>query len=82
MKIWASGINIQCIQGTFDRYVFKVILGSFSAFPILCNLVHVCSSKMAGRTAKWMKLWVSSVCTQSVRGTFDRLVFKISLRSF
>ena len=32
-KLWASGVNIQCIQGTFDTYVVKVILRAFGAFP-------------------------------------------------
>ncbi len=26
-EIWASGVTIQCIQGTFDSTVLKVILG-------------------------------------------------------
>ncbi len=34
IKIWASGMSIQCTQGTFDTSVIKVILGSFSVFPI------------------------------------------------
>ncbi len=32
-------MSIQCIQGTFDSKVFKVILGSSGAFPIFINLV-------------------------------------------
>ncbi len=31
-EIWASGVSIQCTQGTFDTSVIKVILGSFGAF--------------------------------------------------
>ncbi len=34
MKLWALGESIQCIQGTFESQVFKVIYGSFDAFPI------------------------------------------------
>ncbi len=39
MKIWASGVSVQCIQDTFDSQVFKVSLGSFGAFLIFDNLV-------------------------------------------
>ncbi len=38
-EIWASGVSIQCTQGTFDTYVVKVILGSFGVFLIFKNLV-------------------------------------------
>ncbi len=38
-EIWASGVSIQCIQGTFDSYVLDVILGSFGAFLIFDQLV-------------------------------------------
>ena len=38
-EIWASGVSIQCTQGTFDTTVLNVILGSFGAFPIFDNLV-------------------------------------------
>ncbi len=38
-EIWASGACIQCIQGTFDSLVLKVILGSLGAFPIFGNFV-------------------------------------------
>ena len=34
-KIWASGVSISCIQDIFDSYMFKDILRSFCAFPIL-----------------------------------------------
>ncbi len=33
-EMWASGVSIQCAQGTFETSVLKVILGSFGAFPI------------------------------------------------
>ena len=32
-------MSIQCIQGTFDSKVLKVILGPFDAYPIFSNLV-------------------------------------------
>ena len=38
-KIRASGVSIQCTQGTFDTSVIKVILGSFGAFPIFKSVV-------------------------------------------
>ncbi len=38
-EIWASEVSIQCIQGTFDTQVVKIILGSLGAFPIFDNLV-------------------------------------------
>ena len=38
-EIWAPGVNIQCIQGTFDSSVVKVIVWSFGAFPIFGKLV-------------------------------------------
>ncbi len=31
-KMWASGVSISCIQGTFGGQVFKFSLGSFGAF--------------------------------------------------
>ncbi len=34
IETWASGVSIQCTQGNVDTSVIKVILGSFSAFPI------------------------------------------------
>ncbi len=37
-KIWASGVSISCIQGTFDSQVFKFSLGSFGAFLFLTTL--------------------------------------------
>ncbi len=49
--IWASRVNIQCLQGIFDSKVSKVILRSFSEFLISV----ICILKMAGRTDKWMK---------------------------
>ena len=33
-EIWASGVSLQCTQGTFDTSVIKVVLGPFGAFPI------------------------------------------------
>ena len=30
-EVWDSGIVVECIGGTFDLVVFKLILGSFSA---------------------------------------------------
>ncbi len=38
-EIWASGVSIQCTQGTFDTEVVKVILGSFGVFLIFKTLV-------------------------------------------
>ncbi len=37
-EIWASRVSTQCLQGTFDSQGFKVILRSFSAFPISVTL--------------------------------------------
>ncbi len=37
-NIWASGVSISCIQGTFDSQVFKFSLGSFGAVPISVTL--------------------------------------------
>ncbi len=37
-EIWASGVSVQCRQGTFDTSVIKVILGSFGAFRCLTTL--------------------------------------------
>ena len=33
-EIWASGVSVQCTQGTLDTSVIKVFLGSFGAFLI------------------------------------------------
>ncbi len=38
-KIWASGVSISCIQGTFDCQVSKFSLGSFGAFLFFDDLV-------------------------------------------
>ena len=38
-EIWASGMSIQCTQGTFDTYVVRVIMGTFGAFPICDKFV-------------------------------------------
>ncbi len=37
--MWASGLSILCVQGTFDSYVLKVSLRSFGAFPIFHSFV-------------------------------------------
>ena len=37
------GVSIQCIQGTFDSSVFKVIISSFGAFPIFDRIISVTS---------------------------------------
>ncbi len=37
-KIWASGVGISCMQGTFDCQVFKFGLGSFGAFLFFDDL--------------------------------------------
>ncbi len=37
--IWASRVSIQCIRGTFDTWVVKVILWSLGEFLIFDNLV-------------------------------------------
>ncbi len=44
------------MQGTFDCLVFKFILRSFGAFPILCDFRHSCISKMAGPRANGPKV--------------------------
>ena len=38
IKIWALGVVFR-VHGTFDRDIFKVNLGSFSAFAICVNVV-------------------------------------------
>ncbi len=38
-EIWASGVSIQCTQGTFDTSVLNVILGSFGVVLIFKNIV-------------------------------------------
>ncbi len=67
-------MTIQCIQGTFDTLVIKVILGSFSAFPIFKNSI----SKTAGHRTKWIEKLASEVSIQCTQGT---LTLKC-LRSF
>ena len=71
-------VSIQCIQGTFDTYVVKVILGSFGAFPIFDKLV---SRKRINR-AKRSEIWPSGVSIQCIQGTFDTSVVKVILGSF
>ncbi len=57
-KIWASGLSISCIQGTFDCQVFKFSLRSFSAFPFFWRPFI---SETPSRRAKRTNIWVSGV---------------------
>ncbi len=65
-----------CIWGTFDRLVFKVILGSFSALKMACN------SKTASSNPKQSEIWDLYAVVNVYGGTFDLLVFNVILRSF
>ncbi len=51
-EIWASGVSIQCTQGTFNTSVNKVILGSFDGFRFSTSLFL----EMAGRRAKRIEI--------------------------
>ncbi len=53
-EIWASGVSIQCTQGTFVTSVIKVILGSFGTFPIFDKAV---SPKRLVIERNGVKIW-------------------------
>ncbi len=38
-QIWVSGVDIKCIQVTFESWVIKIILGQFGALLIFNNFV-------------------------------------------
>ncbi len=40
-KIWASGVSISCMQGSFDCQVFKFSLGSFDAFLFFFTTLYL-----------------------------------------
>ena len=54
-EIWASGVSIQCTQGTFDTSVRKVILD----LTVLFDFRQAFISKMASRRAKRIEIWAS-----------------------
>ena len=76
--IWASGVSIQCTQGTFDASVIKVILGSFGAIRLSTSLYL----EMAGRRVKRSEIWALGVSIQCIQGTFDTSVLMVILGSF
>ncbi len=74
-EIGASGVSIQCIQGTFNNKVLinKVILGPFGAFLIFSNVSRLCYPVLCGQ-AEGQSPWAS--CSSSnFKFSFSRFGF-------
>ncbi len=67
--VYIYGVSIQCIQGTFDTSVVKVILWSLGAFS---DFRQFCILKMAGCTAKWIKTWAPGMNIQWIQDTCEK----------
>ncbi len=63
IEIWPSGVSVQCTQGTFDTSMIKVILGSFSVFPIFEKPVSRKRLVVERNGVKFGRRGEYSVCT-------------------
>ena len=79
IEVWDSGMLGNCILGTSDLLVCKVILGSFGE----CTFLEMaCNLKMAARRAKRIEVWDSGAVVVTTWDNFDLVVFNIILWSF
>ncbi len=68
MKICASGVSIQYMQGNFDT---KSVQGHSEVIRWISDFPQLCISKKAGRRRKRMKICVLRISIQYIQGTFD-----------